>query len=449
MSALTRFSLKNRALIALITLFVFLGGIFTSGALRRELIPSLELPVVAVLTPVPGSSSNVIEEQVSRPLEAAILAVPNIKKVQSTSGDSTSSILVTFEYGTNLPDTQARIQRAVLGVPNLPEGSSPTVITGSIADFPIMQLSASGALHGDALAQRLRDHVIPTLEDIPGVRSVTISGIGVQNVSISLNKNKMKDAGLTTASVTAALQASGVTIPGGFPTKPTPTAPTVTQLGDIATIAFTPSDNISIARTNGKPSIALSVVKKPDASTVDISHAITDKLPQLSTRIPNGSMNVVFDQAPYIEQSIDDLLHEGLLGLGMAVLVVFTFLLSIRLTLVTAVSIPASLMVAMIGLKASNNTLNILTLGALTIAIGRVVDDSIVVVENIARKLDLGLPRIEAITTAVREVAGAVTASTIVTVAVFLPIGVVGGQAGELFRPFAITVGIAMLASLL
>ncbi|MBO3160351.1 MMPL family transporter, partial [Dermatophilus congolensis] len=238
-------------------------------------------------------------------------------------------------------------------------------------------------------------------------------------------------------------------IPGGFPAKPTPTAPTVTQLGDIATIAFTPSDNISIARTNGKPSIALSVVKKPDASTVDISHAITEKLPQLSTRIPNGSMNVVFDQAPYIEQSIDDLLHEGLLGLGMAVLVVFTFLLSIRLTLVTAVSIPASLMVAMIGLKASNNTLNILTLGALTIAIGRVVDDSIVVVENIARKLDLGLPRIEAITTAVREVAGAVTASTIVTVAVFLPIGVVGGQAGELFRPFAITVGIAMLASLL
>ncbi|MDO5696956.1 MAG: efflux RND transporter permease subunit, partial [Dermatophilus congolensis] len=230
---------------------------------------------------------------------------------------------------------------------------------------------------------------------------------------------------------------------------PTPTAPTITTLGDVATVELKAAQATSISRTDGRPSVGLAIVKVPGASTVDISHEVRALIPELEQSIPGGRLAVVFDQAPFIEQSISDLTHEGMLGLLMAVLVVFAFLLSVRLTLVTAVSIPASLLAALIGLQATGYTLNILTLGALTIAIGRVVDDSIVVVENIKRQLDLGKGRTDAIITGVREVASAITASTIATVAVFLPIGLVGGESGELFRPFAVTVGLAMGASLL
>ena len=161
------------------------------------------------------------------------------------------------------------------------------------------------------------------------------------------------------------------------------------------------------------------------------------------------TVHPVFDQAPFIEKSIKDLTTEGLLGLGFAVLVILVFLMSVRATLVTAISIPLSLLITFIGLSAAGYSLNILTLGALTIAIGRVVDDSIVVIENIKRHLSYGEDKRTAILTAVREVAGAITASTLTTVAVFLPIAFVGGLAGELFRPFALTVTIALLASLL
>ena len=157
----------------------------------------------------------------------------------------------------------------------------------------------------------------------------------------------------------------------------------------------------------------------------------------------------MLDQAPFIEKSISDLTTEGLLGLGFAVVVILVFLMSVRSTLVTAMSIPLSLLITFIGLWATKYSLNILTLGALTIAIGRVVDDSIVVIENIKRHLSYGEDKMTAILTAIREVAGAVTASTLTTVAVFLPIAFVGDMAGELFRPFALTVTIALLASLL
>ena len=175
-----------------------------------------------------------------------------------------------------------------------------------------------------------------------------------------------------------------------------------------------------------------------------------DAIPQLEAELgSNARFTPIFDQAPFIEKSIKDLTTEGLLGLGFAVAVILVFLMSVRATLVTAVSIPLSLLITFIGLSATGYSLNILTLGALTIAIGRVVDDSIVVIENIKRHLSYGEAKITAILTSIREVAGAITASTLTTVAVFLPIAFVAGLAGELFRPFALTVTIALLSSLL
>ncbi|MBJ2122069.1 efflux RND transporter permease subunit [Arthrobacter sp. MSA 4-2] len=244
--------------------------------------------------------------------------------------------------------------------------------------------------------------------------------------------------------------------PGGtepataLPAEPAPAPPAApVTIGEIADVELADDAATSITRTNGVETLGLTITKVPDGDTVRISRAVGELIPELETELGDGAnITVVFDQAPFIERSIKDLTTEGLLGLAFAVVVILVFLLSVRSTLVTAISIPLSLLVTFIGLYAAGYSLNILTLGALTIAIGRVVDDSIVVIENIKRHLSYGEEKRTAILTAVREVAGAVTASTLTTVAVFAPIAFVGGLAGELFRPFAVTTGIALLASL-
>src|SRR2546429_303097 len=219
----------------------------------------------------------------------------------------------------------------------------------------------------------------------------------------------------------------------------------------VATVEQTLAPSTSITRTNGKLSIGIAITKTNDGNTVSISHAIQDKLPSLEHTLGNGAkIFVVFDQSPFVSNAVNGLVTEGLIGAGFAILVILAFLLSLRSTLVTAVSIPLSVVIALIGLWAGQFSLNILTLGGLTIAIGRVVDDSIVVLENIQRHLGLegSKDKQATILGAVREVAGAVTASTLTTVCVFLPIAFTGGFVGELFSSFAITVTIALLASL-
>lgn len=229
--------------------------------------------------------------------------------------------------------------------------------------------------------------------------------------------------------------------------------PLPTTISDVATVALENNPATSISRVDGQPALTIAITKLPAANTVDVSNAVRDLLPSLQSSLdttnPGATFTVVFDQAPFIEQSIESLAVEGALGLVFAVLVILLFLLSVRATLVTAISIPTSVMITFIGLQAADYTLNILTLGALTIAIGRVVDDSIVVIENIKRHLVAGPDKAATIVRAVKEVAGAITASTITTVAVFVPIALVEGVTGELFRPFSLTVTIALLASLL
>jgi len=249
-----------------------------------------------------------------------------------------------------------------------------------------------------------------------------------------------------------AIPGSSATGSSAFGSSGAPTIPTtrsVTTIGELSRVSIQPDVITSISRVNGQPSLTLAITKRADANTVDVSRAVVAALPAITDLLGNGTeFTVVFNQAPFIEKSIDSLAVEGLLGLIFAIIVILVFLMSIRSTLVTAVSIPTSLLLTFIGMWASDFSLNILTIGAVTISIGRVVDDSIVVVENIKRHLSLGEERMDAIRTAVKEVATAVTASTITTVAVFLPLAFVGGLSGELFKPFAVTVTIALVASL-
>ena len=479
MNKLTRFSVHNRALIALTTLFAIFFGLNAMSSLPRELFPSLQFPILAVATPVPDASAEVVEEQVSDRIETAAQGLDNVVEVQSQSSEGFSVVTIELDYGTDLGATQTDLQRSVLGLQGLPEDADPQIIAGSIDDFPIIQLSATGGESPEDLLQRLRTVVAPEIEDLDGVRDVQLTGVADQIVRVDLDPAAAAEAGVTGATVGQLLQANGVLVPAGtvtddsaellvtvgsrladveeiraLPLVATPgadqgaPAPQLT-LGDVAQVELTEQKATAYTRTNGDPSVGLSITKTPDGNAVNISHALTQITPELEEQLGGGELSIIFDQAPFIEQSIEGLTTEGLLGLGFAILIVLLFLLSLRLTLVTAISIPLSLLIAMLGLQAAGYSLNILTLGALTISIGRVVDDSIVVIENIKRHGSLGEDRLTAILRAVREVAGAITSATVSTVAVFLPMAFVGGQVGELFRPFALTIAIAMGASLL
>ncbi|WP_457974447.1 efflux RND transporter permease subunit [Arthrobacter sp. D1-17] len=473
MFRLASLSLGNRALIALITVFASVFGVITMSSLKQELIPSIEFPRITVITSMPGASPEVVDKQVSRPLETALNSVEGLESTSSTSRNGVSQISMVFTYGADLDRARNQIDRAISNTKRaLPEDVQPQAIAGSISDFPIVFLAVSSDKPLSELNTDLQRLSVPRLQKLDGVRAAEVTGGASQHILILPDPSKMASARATVQSIRNALANNGDLVPAGtiedkgrslslqvgspvdslaaVTALPLSGAKSGATIGSVAGVSIKDDERTSITRTNGEETLAVSVTKKPDGDTVAISHAVKDSLPQLEAELgSNAKFTPVFDQAPFIEKSIKDLTTEGLLGLGFAVAVILVFLMSVRSTLVTAVSIPLSLLITFIGLSATGYSLNILTLGALTIAIGRVVDDSIVVIENIKRHLSYGEPKLTAILTSIREVAGAITASTLTTVAVFLPIAFVGDLAGELFRPFALTVTIALLSSLL
>ncbi|MET0955221.1 MAG: efflux RND transporter permease subunit, partial [Cryobacterium sp.] len=482
MSFLSVLSMKNRALIALITIVAAIFGSLALTSLKQELIPSLQLPQLLISTSYPGASPEVVNDDVSTPIETAIQGIEGLESTSTTSSTNSSLVNATFTYGTDLVKAESKISQAINRIKTtLPDDLDPQVISGSIDDFPVLSLAVSGG-DADTVADQLTRSVLGDIRDVDGVRDAALVGDVGQRVTITPDAAQLAARGLSSAAIRDALQQNGSLIPAGSLTEddktlsvqagtklgsaddiaalPLISAPTgaaaagaaetgPTTIGDVAAVAVVDNPVTSISRVDGEPALTISVTKVPAANTVDVSTAVRALLPQLEDAVPGTTITVVFDQAPFIQESIDALTQEGILGLVFAVLVILVFLLSVRATLVTAISIPTSVLITFIGLQTVGYSLNILTLGALTIAIGRVVDDSIVVIENIKRHLVWGADRAETIVRAVREVAGAITASTITTVTVFLPISFVGGSTGELFRPFALTVTIALLASLL
>ncbi|MFB7932134.1 efflux RND transporter permease subunit [Streptomyces sp. NPDC056039] len=476
MSWLSKFSLAQRALIGLMSIIVLVFGAIAIPQLKQQLLPTIELPMVSVLAPYQGASPDVVEKQVVEPIEDNLEAVDGISGVTSTASEGNAVIMASFDYGNDTKQLVADVQQAVNRARvQLPDDVDPQIVAGSTDDMPTVVLAVSSDRDQQALADQLDKTVVPDLKDIDGVGQVTVDGVRDLQVAVTPDNAGLAKAGLTPQSLMEALQAGGATVPagsfdedganrtvqvgGGFtslkqiqdlmvtgePGKGKPV-----RLGDVAAVKQQEAPADSITRTDGKPSLSVAVTMDRDGSAVAISEAVQDKLPDLRKDLGSGAdLTVVSDQGPAVSKSIKGLTTEGALGLLFAVLVILVFLASIRSTLVTAVSIPLSVVLALIVLWTRDLSLNVLTLGALTIAIGRVVDDSIVVLENIKRHLGYGEERNSAILQAVREVAGAVTSSTLTTVAVFLPIGLVGGMVGELFGSFSLTVTAALLASLL
>jgi len=536
---LSVFSLRNRALIALVTIVVAVFGGIALSSLKQELIPSVEFPQVAIVSAYPGATPEVVSNDVSTKIEQAIQVVPDLESTSATSSTGQSVVSASFQYGSNLASAEDKIQTAVNAL-SLPDSVQTQIVTGSFDDLPVLQVAVSASGNQEQLVDRLQASAIPDLEKLDGVRQADVFGNPGRRVVITPDQDELAARGLSQTAISDALDDNGTLIPGGTITEDgstlsvqtgeriaslkdiralpltsssgssgsdgsgsgaagadgtassgdataagatgtgatgagatgtgatgtgatgtaptgdaatggstTAATPTDTTLGDVAKVAITESPRTSISRVDGQQALTISITKTQEANTVDVSNTVRDALPGIEDKIEGDPrFTVVFDQAPYIQQSIDSLAEEGLLGLAFAVLVILVFLLSWRSTLVTAISIPTSVLLAAIGMRAAGYTLNIITLAALTIAIGRVVDDSIVVIENIKRHMLPGVDRGQAVRDAVREVAGAVTASTLTTVAVFLPVAFVAELVGELFRPFAVTVTLALVASL-
>ncbi|MFE9247630.1 efflux RND transporter permease subunit [Streptomyces sp. NPDC007088] len=485
MSWLSRFSLAQRALIGLMSVIAIVFGAIAIPQLKQQLLPNIELPLVSVLAPYQGASPDVVEKQVVEPLEDSLDAVDGLSGITSTSSEGNAVVMAQFDIGGgDSKQLVADVQQAVNRVrAQLPDDVDPQVIAGSTDDIPTVVLAATSDRDQQAFADQLDRAVVPALEDIDGVAQVTVDGVRDLQVTVTPDDAKLARAGLNTSALSQALKAGGATVPAGSfdeggknrtvqvggaftslkqienlrvlppaapgaPGKSGAAKPV--RLGDIAKVAQQEAPATALTRTNGKPSLAVALTMDRDGSAVAISDEVEKQLPKLRDSLgTDAKLTVVSDQGPAVSKAVKGLTTEGALGLVFAVLVILVFLASIRSTLVTAVSIPLSVVLALIVLWTRDLSLNMLTLGALTIAIGRVVDDSIVVLENIKRHLGYGEERKEAILTAVREVAGAVTSSTLTTVAVFLPIGLVGGIVGELFGSFSLTVTAALLASLL
>ncbi|MHA3685136.1 efflux RND transporter permease subunit [Leucobacter sp. HY1908] len=476
MSFLTHASLKNRLIVGLATLAVAVIGLFSMGALKQELMPTMRAPIAMVTVQSQGLAPEEMARLVTEPVEQALSAVTGVTTVTSNTAGGYASVIVEWPFTAGEDETMRAIRAAADGVkPLLPSGSELAFVAGGSEGVPSMVLSAGTTGDEAAFGDKLQQTVVPALQSIAGVQTVELAGREDERIMVDLRDADVKRLGVDAAQIALVLEAHGAALPagqarqGGAPVPvtvgsalgaatpekaieavgglPVTGKDGVVRVSDFADVTLEQVPTDSISRVNGKPAFTLQIMPAQGANVVDISHAVNAELDRVAPTL-KAEFVALFDQAPFIEQSIHDLSVEGGLGLLFAVLVILAFLGSWRSTLIAAVSIPLSLLITLIGLWVSENTLNILTLGALTIAIGRVVDDSIVVIENISRRRGAGPLTISGVVASVRQVAGAITASTLTTVAVFAPIAFVSGVAGQLFRPFAVTVSIALLASL-
>ena len=519
MSRLTELAVSKRSVVLLLAIALFIAGISAWGSLKQELLPDIQLPIITVIAADPGAGASDVADQVARPIERAISAVPQLQQVQSTSANSIALVVAQFSYGTNVKDTKAAIAASVAAL-KLPQGVTPQVSSLDINASPVIiaSISGTGANGQTAAATVASAEVVPDLQGLSGVASVDVAGGLTSRLMVTLDPVKMAAAGVSIDQVQGVLAANNLTLPGGqlatgdsrIPvstsgsfttidqvrglvvsvrtvspggsaaggaaggnvTSGSPavgfTIPDILRLVQAATAAgaATPAAKVRIhisdigsvdvaqvattgyARTDGEPSLTITVSKNANANTVDVADAVQAKLAEIGATHPELKIVTVSDLSTFIKESRDGLLREGGLGALFAVLTIFLFLFSLRSTLVAAVSIPLSVLTALVVMQVTGITLNIMTLGGLAVAVGRVVDDAIVVLENIYRHRALGEDRLTAVLHGPREVAGAITSSTLTTVAVFLPIGFVGGIVSEFFLPFALTVTFALLASL-
>ncbi len=488
MSRLSRLAVNKRSVTLLFAFALFFAGISAWGSLKQELLPDIEFPVITVVAPYPGAGSSDVAEQVTKPIERAIGSVPRLETLQSTSSNSIALVVTQFSFGTNVKETTAAVQDA-LAKANLPASVDPTVQALNINASPVViaSIAATSADGLDKVAQIARTEIVPEILAIEGVAKADLTGGLETRLFVTLDPEKLAKSGISVQQIVGVLQANNLTFPsgqipadgsktpvstigrftsvdevanlvvgyagtpaiGGAAASAAPAPPKPVTLADLGKVELDSVATTGYGRTNAQPALTLTVSKTSNANTVEVADLVQAKLAEVAARHPSElTITTVQDLSVFIKESRDGLLREGGLGAIFAVLTIFLFLLSVRATVVAAISIPLSILTALVVMQLTGVTINIMTLGGLAVAVGRVVDDAIVVLENIYRHRSLGEDRRAAAINGPREVAGAITASTLTTVAVFLPLGFVGGLVSQFFLPFALTVTFALLASL-
>jgi len=476
LTGITNIALVRKPVVFLTAAVVALVGLYSAFDIQQELFPEIDFPAITVITRFQGASPESIVDLVTEPTESAISNVEGLQRLQSTTAEGVSVVVAEFDFGTDTETKEREIVSALQRL-DLPDGAdTPTVSRIDFGDFPIVAITVYGESSPEELEGAVRDSVVPALMRIDGVFTVSVTGTQESLLVIALDPVRMAELGVTVSDVALTLNGSGISTPSGFVLEGGLTLPVRTVqplespadiaslplvravpsgggeevlLGDVARVALAPSPTAAIARTNGQPSLALGVFKSQEANTVQTANDVERAVKELEGRLPEGvQATVLFDQSELIEDSIDSLVREGLLGAAFAVVIILIFLVSVRATIVTAVSIPLSMLAAIAVLNWQGVTLNIMTLGGLTIAVGRVVDDSIVVLENIYTHARRGQPLTRAALDGTREVSTAIFSSTLTTVAVFLPLAFIGGIVQESFLPLALAVTFALFASL-
>ncbi|MED4228074.1 efflux RND transporter permease subunit [Neobacillus cucumis] len=480
MKALANFVLGNKLAVWLLTIIVTVAGIYSGTRMNMETIPNISIPYLMVTDVYPGATPKKVMEDVSMPIEKAVEGLDHVKTVQSNSYSNMSSIQVEYEYGIDMDEAKRELQSALDDV-NYPDGAQkPKVTAISMNMMPVVALSVSSSKEDIVkLTSTVEDILLPKIEKIDGVASATISGQHIEEVDLTYNQAKLKAFGLTEDKVKQMIQASNMAVSLGLyqfkegeqavaidgkymtedelkntmiPVTPTAAHPSpfvkVSEIAKIETVGKVQS----VSRTNGKDAIAIQIVKEQRANTVDVVNRVKDVIKEQKAKINGIHIDVTLDQGKPIQESISTMIEKAVFGGFIAVLIILLFLRSLKSTITAIISIPVSIFIALMILHWLDITLNIMTLGAITIAIGRVIDDSIVVVENIYRRLHLKEEKLNGralVREATIEMFKPILASTLVTVAVFAPLIFVGGMVGELFSPFALTMTFALGASLL
>ncbi len=480
MKGLVNFVIKNKLAVWLLTIIITASGIYSGTRMKMETIPDISIPYLMVMGVYPGATPEKVMEEISMPIEKAVENLEDVKAVYSNSYSNMANIQVEYEYGIDMDEAKRALESA-LDTVTMPEGAEePTITALSMNMMPVVALSVSSETEDIVeLTSTVEDVLLPKIEKIDGVASATITGQHIEEVELTYDEAKMKELGLTEDKVKEMIQASdlavslglyefeegeqAVSVDGKFmtadelkgmliPVTPSQAQPSpFVKLGDIAKIEVVGREQ-SVSRTNGENAIAIQIVKGQQANTVDVVDAVKDLMEDEQERIDGLVVDVSLDQGEPIKESVTTMVEKAVFGGLIAVLIILLFLRDFKSTIISIVSIPVSIFMALMILNWLDITLNIMTLGAITVAIGRVIDDSIVVVENIYRRLHLKGEKFTGrglIREATIEMFKPILSSTLVTVAVFAPLIFVGGMVGELFMPFALTMTFALGASLL
>lgn len=471
---ISNFSIK-RPIFTIVTMFlVIILGAVSFLKIPLKLIPDLDPPVGVVYTTYQGAGPDEVLEKVTKPLEDSLATLPGLKTITSSSQEGSNLIFLEFSWTTSMDDVQNDIQQRLNQVRIPDDALAPQFMKFDPSQFPVIQFSLR-ADEDDESLKRIAEQMKIELSKVDGVASVNMSGTTSKEVRVSLNQDSLQQYQLSQEDVVQVIRANDVTLPGDYiltegkelTTRVMSTIDSVEMLEqlvitvnpvtgeeikvvDVADVNLVNESGRTITRANQVPAVLLSVLQQADANTAQVSKEFVKELDNLldKTEYEHIDADILFDQGDFIILAIDNISTSLILGGLFAMIVLFLFLRSVKSPLIIGIAIPYSVIVTFVLMFFADFTINIMTLGGLALGVGMLVDNSIVVIENIYRHLSMGKDPKEAARLGAKEVGTAITASTLTTIAVFLPVVFIPGIIGQLFKEFAMTISFSLLASL-